>query len=117
MSGNQFCSCKGIRTCLICESSVGKPTIKNYSDRIQSYFYCGQCGNKAWPSTDHQQHNSDFDASFVSIEGVFLATNVISEHKELELVYCINECEWKDSQSGRKKQDFGPKINFKKKVC
>jgi len=113
MSANQFCSCKGIRTCLICESSVGKPTI--YSDRIQSYFYCGQCGNKAWPSTDHQQHNS---AHFVSIEGVFLATNdVISEEKELELVHFINECEWKDSQSGRKKQDFGPKINFKKKVC
>jgi alkylated DNA repair protein alkB family protein 4 len=46
-----------------------------------------------------------------------LALDTISEEEEQELVSNIDSHPWMDSQSGRRKQDYGPKVNFKKKKC
>lgn len=39
----------------------------------------------------------------------------LTEEEELNLVSAIDGTPWVDSQSGRRKQDFGPKVNFKRK--
>ncbi|KAJ8275739.1 hypothetical protein COCON_G00074910 [Conger conger] len=46
--------------------------------------------------------------------GVLLWENFISEEEERDLINSMDQDAWKESQSGRKKQDFGPKVNFKK---
>ncbi|KFO94482.1 Alpha-ketoglutarate-dependent dioxygenase alkB 4, partial [Buceros rhinoceros silvestris] len=46
--------------------------------------------------------------------GVLLTEEFISEDEESEIVELIDRDDWKPSQSGRKKQDYGPKVNFKK---
>lgn len=39
----------------------------------------------------------------------------ITEAEELLLINNIDKMPWVDSQSGRRKHDFGPKVNFKRK--
>ncbi|XP_069767018.1 alpha-ketoglutarate-dependent dioxygenase alkB homolog 4 isoform X1 [Narcine bancroftii] len=46
--------------------------------------------------------------------GVFLAEDFVDVEEETELVTMMDNNEWKSSQSGRRKQDYGPKVNFKK---
>ena len=48
-------------------------------------------------------------------EGVFLITDLFSEEETLQILEEMNKQAWVDSQSGRKKQDYGPKINYKKR--
>ncbi|RXM97379.1 Alpha-ketoglutarate-dependent dioxygenase alkB-like 4 [Acipenser ruthenus] len=47
--------------------------------------------------------------------GVFLCEDFVSEEEEREMVQQMDLDEWKQSQSGRRKQDYGPKVNFKKR--
>lgn len=47
--------------------------------------------------------------------GFYVIKNFLNESEQEFLVKGINEHNWLDSQSGRKKQDYGPKINYKKK--
>ena len=48
-------------------------------------------------------------------EGFYVIKNFLSKEDESAILSEINSIEWKESQSGRKKQDFGPKINYKKR--
>ena len=45
--------------------------------------------------------------------GAFVFENFISRSEETELQTYMDSGDWVDSQSGRRKQDFGPKANFK----
>ena len=47
--------------------------------------------------------------------GAFVIENFVSAKEENELALYMDSGEWISSQSGRRKQDFGPKANFKKK--
>ncbi|XP_065314404.1 DNA N6-methyl adenine demethylase-like [Gordionus sp. m RMFG-2023] len=51
---------------------------------------------------------------FLSINGVHLYPDSLSKTDEQILINIIDSLQWSGSQSGRRKQDFGPKINFKK---
>ncbi|KAI1298732.1 Alpha-ketoglutarate-dependent dioxygenase alkB -like protein 4 [Halotydeus destructor] len=117
----EFCACKGIRTCLICEDSkLNYDSEKNESKQSDQlvYSYCMACQNKAWLDVNHQTHSAAADQSqFISIEGVFLVDNCITVKQETSLIEQIDRKEWVCSQSGRRKQDFGPKANFKRKKC
>ena len=48
-------------------------------------------------------------------EGFYIIKNFLSETDQFAIIQNINSTEWKESQSGRKKQDYGPKINYKKR--
>lgn len=79
------------------------------------YIFCQACGNKAWISENHEQHDGS-QTSWVSIEGVFVGENFISEEEERQLVPIIDSRQpWVPSQEGRSKQDYGPKVSFLKK--
>ena len=112
------CACKGIRTCLLCETlKFTNQSKDNYFNEHQKYIYCSECHDKAWPShiSDHLFHKDNLD--FISIKGIFVANEIINPTEESYLVNEIDKIEWTQSQSGRRKQDFGPKVNFKKKKC
>uniref|UniRef100_A0A3Q0RT23 AlkB homolog 4, lysine demthylase n=1 Tax=Amphilophus citrinellus TaxID=61819 RepID=A0A3Q0RT23_AMPCI len=57
----------------------------------------------------------DAEAASFPFPGVFLWENFIAEDEEKELISTMDQDVWKQSQSGRRKQDFGPKVNFKKR--
>jgi len=122
---NKFCVCKGIRTCLICEKTLNHKLIDNLSvedNGSNIFIYCNKCGDKAFLQqfSDHSLHsdltlvNKTDNKNFISIDGLFLKEEVITKEEEIELVQKIDSINWTDSQSGRRKQDFGPKVNFKK---
>ncbi|KFQ42379.1 Alpha-ketoglutarate-dependent dioxygenase alkB 4, partial [Nestor notabilis] len=58
--------------------------------------------------------HSEFAGWAFPFPGVFLMEEFISEDEESEIVELMDRDDWKPSQSGRKKQDYGPKVNFKK---
>ncbi|KFP85581.1 Alpha-ketoglutarate-dependent dioxygenase alkB 4, partial [Acanthisitta chloris] len=58
--------------------------------------------------------HSEFAGWAFPFPGVFLVEEFISEDEECEIVELMDQDDWKPSQSGRKKQDYGPKVNFKK---
>jgi hypothetical protein len=50
-----------------------------------------------------------------NINGIFIKNEFITSNEEINLIDEMNKSDWIDSQSGRFKQDYGPKVNFKKK--
>lgn len=112
------CGCKGCRTCLICETQFGADNfkLKLELDKSKGYVYCPLC-KKAWPGWDVDSYKVHPNHSGTAIDypGVYIQLDFISENEEAELMKNIDEMPWDTSQSGRRKQNFGPKTNFKKK--
>ncbi|KAE8622618.1 hypothetical protein XENTR_v10005307 [Xenopus tropicalis] len=54
------------------------------------------------------------DGCWFHFPGVYLIQDFVTEDEEQHLVNFMDQEEWRLSQSGRRKQDFGPKVNFKK---
>ncbi|XP_063930498.1 alpha-ketoglutarate-dependent dioxygenase alkB homolog 4 [Zophobas morio] len=109
------CGCKGCRTCLICEKDYGLG-VKNFPLRKdQSYVYCPHC-NKAWPGWDFNDYKNHpyHDGEPIDYPGVYIQLDFLTTHEEEELMTGIDGLPWDLSQSGRRKQNFGPKCNFKK---
>ncbi|KAM4886784.1 alpha-ketoglutarate-dependent dioxygenase alkB homolog 4 [Sylvia borin] len=99
------CGCKGIRSCLLCEGPAPAAPPPQGED---NFTYC--------PATGLAKGNehSQFAGWAFPFPGVFLVEEFISEDEECEIVELMDQDDWKPSQSGRKKQDYGPKVNFKK---
>ncbi|KAM6242606.1 alpha-ketoglutarate-dependent dioxygenase alkB homolog 4 [Porphyrio hochstetteri] len=99
------CGCKGIRSCLLCEGPAQAAPPPQAED---NFTYC--------PATGLAKGNegSKFAGWTFPFPGVFLMEEFISEDEESEIVELMDQDDWKPSQSGRKKQDYGPKVNFKK---
>ena len=109
------CVCTGIRSCAICKPNKLKQNDDNYID----YLYCNECRNKAFKQelSSHSTHDNNSYIEFkdfMKIEGIFVKNNIIDVNQEFDLIRKIDSIQWIDSQSGRKKQDFGPKVNFKR---
>ncbi|NXH09175.1 ALKB4 dioxygenase, partial [Bucco capensis] len=99
------CGCKGIRSCLLCEGPAQAAPPPQGED---NFTYC--------PATGLAKGNEhlEFAGWAFPFPGVFLTEGFISEEEESEIVELMDQDDWKPSQSGRKKQDYGPKVNFKK---
>jgi alkylated DNA repair protein alkB family protein 4 len=135
------CPCKGIRTCAICEKyktdkykqtetktkdindHIDYEEIKDPGGQVKHYFiklsgdelidlYESISKNKQ--SIDYTKYiDNDDDAHIFS--GFYTIHNLLNTD-ELSAIYKeVDGFNWSDSQSGRKKQDFGPKINYKKR--
>ncbi|XP_053816854.1 alpha-ketoglutarate-dependent dioxygenase alkB homolog 4 [Vidua chalybeata] len=103
--GGPGCGCKGIRSCLLCEGPAPAAPPPQGED---NFTYC--------PATGLAKGNehSEFAGWAFPFPGVFLVEEFINEDEECEIVELMDRDDWKPSQSGRKKQDYGPKVNFKK---
>lgn len=112
------CGCKGCRTCLVCETQYGANDFKLQQtfNRENSYVYCPFC-NKAWKGWDMDLYKEHPNHSGESVDypGVKIIMDFINTQEEELLMKNIDEVPWDTSQSGRRKQNFGPKTNFKKR--
>ncbi|XP_040279464.1 alpha-ketoglutarate-dependent dioxygenase alkB homolog 4 [Bufo bufo] len=100
------CGCKGIRSCLRCESPAG--ALPKGLHKRKSFAYI--------PEEDIAKgaERSDVAGWWFPFPGVTLIEEFVTEDEEKDLVHAMDQDEWRLSQSGRRKQDFGPKVNFKK---
>lgn len=57
---------------------------------------------------------SDFDGWAFPFSGVTLIEDFVTPDEEAELVQLMDQDPWRLSQSGRRKQDYGPRVNFRK---
>lgn len=111
------CGCKGCRTCLECERTYGviaKPI--QLPIHNGTYVYCPFC-NKAWQGwniNDYKQH-PNHKGNSLDYSGVCIDLDFLNEDEERQLINGIDSMPWSLSQSGRRKQNFGPKCNFKKR--
>lgn len=113
---SKLCGCKGIRTCLQCEKEYGitKPEV-NLND-FKVYTYCPTC-NYAIRGAEEQNclQNAHEGQDSIGFPGVFIKSEFLSQEEETQLITALDFLPWSLSQSGRRKQNFGPKCNFKKK--
>ncbi|XP_015517130.2 alpha-ketoglutarate-dependent dioxygenase alkB homolog 4 [Neodiprion lecontei] len=117
MEIDRSCGCKGIRSCLICETIYRIPRI-NLADNLQNkrtYVYCINC-DKAWPgwNLSSNQHPNHIGVP-IDYPGVYIEPNFLSKNKAKILIKKLDELPWDLSQSGRRKQNYGPKCNFKRR--
>ncbi|XP_055713522.1 alpha-ketoglutarate-dependent dioxygenase alkB homolog 4 [Phlebotomus papatasi] len=111
------CGCKGCRTCLLCEKEYGinkKDFMAKYQE-LKPYVFCYKC-EKLVPGWDVDEVLKDHDnhSNGLDFPGIFVLPDFISESEEIGLMRGIDGMPWDISQSGRRKQNFGPKTNFKK---
>jgi alkylated DNA repair protein alkB family protein 4 len=117
---DEKCGCTGTRSCLICESYrndkfIAGKVCDQPEDKRKSFDFCAECGTRAWFNLPHHSdHISANEEECILISGIHLFEEVITPDEEAELVRQIDASEWVNSQSGRRKQDYGPRVNFKK---
>ncbi|KHJ46890.1 hypothetical protein D918_02429 [Trichuris suis] len=127
---NQTCPCKGIRCCLICQHSdrVQKLNRKPFPfEAYKTFVLCAKCVSVAHPLTpkfysvtallafQKDAHERGEALQGCSVHSVFLVENFISQNEESYLQSTMDSIGWQPSQSGRRKQDYGPRANFKKR--
>lgn len=122
------CKCKGIRTCLLCERAGAVPVV---GPKVQRTFYqcykCGKISENAVPSREVPPlytcsescvaiptlgGNDDGCKDFC---GILVVKDFLTQEEEEDLVATIDSSPWAGSQEGRKKQDYGIKVNFKQR--
>ncbi|XP_042298329.1 alpha-ketoglutarate-dependent dioxygenase alkB homolog 4 [Sceloporus undulatus] len=96
------CGCKGIRRCLRCEAAPPPEKAANFT-------YCPRTGFALG------EKHSAFAGWAFPFPGVCLLEDFVSAEEEDKMVALMDQDPWKPSQSGRRKQDYGPKVNFKKR--
>ncbi|XP_064612230.1 alpha-ketoglutarate-dependent dioxygenase alkB homolog 4-like [Liolophura sinensis] len=113
LNGDNVCGCKGIRTCLLCEQL--RPNGKPDSEVCRKPFsFCIDCG-KAWPKGDNSKAHPEHEGESFKFDGVHIIRDFVSAEEEEEICHVIEQTPFVQSQSGRRKQDYGPKVNFKRK--
>ncbi|CAH8845825.1 unnamed protein product [Trichobilharzia szidati] len=105
------CGCKGIRSCAVCEVNSSIPD--SFGQQVSEFTFCSKCCiaeiEKSSLSGEAHTHENGF-----SFPGVEVIQDFVSESEEAMLISAIDEQPWFLSQSGRRKQDYGPKVNFKR---
>lgn len=109
---NECCTCKGVRACAVCEASRGRrPGQRLNVAKIRRVFiFCPKCQlcGEVDPS------NGEWRDGLIRLAGIDVVEEAITKNEEDFLEESIERSPWIESQSGRRKQDFGPKVNFKK---
>lgn len=107
------CGCKSYRSCLICEKEFSIANSASNLSNLPSYVYCFRCEKvwNGWNDSTHPNHAGDP----LEFPGIYIEENFLTESEEAALLKDIDEYPWDLSQSGRRKQNFGPKCNFKKR--
>jgi len=129
MNTTRGCGCKGYRSCLICEKElgivneeIGQRMLDNFPVKMD---YCIDC-DRAFPHVDGSQRPSLSSSSVVCpgicrdqgrevIRGIKVIRDFVTSDEESELMLSLDSLDWDTSQSGRRKQNFGPRANFKKR--
>uniref|UniRef100_A0AC35TZ27 2OG-FeII_Oxy_2 domain-containing protein n=1 Tax=Rhabditophanes sp. KR3021 TaxID=114890 RepID=A0AC35TZ27_9BILA len=133
------CGCKGVRYCKFCVDSDRIKKFQFEKDPFGDHevFVYSPAHNKSFKSAlkadasleqirEERNHldkmgESDLsDLKCLEIEGLLLQLDFVNGEEEKFLAERIDKKEWKLSQSGRRKQDYGPQVAFKHqkvKIC
>lgn len=116
MVKSRSCGCKGCRVCLLCEKYIVNSKKFDLPRDNGSFVYCSHC-SKAWPgwNVDNIYKHPNHNGSSIDYNGVYIDFNFLTEDEESMLLTNIDKMPWCLSQSGRRKQNFGPKCNFNKR--
>lgn len=114
------CGCKGVRTCLKCEQDFGieKPNLKDEFEKLDAWSWCIKCQKlyRGWNTNEIQlQHPEHLKDDGLDLPGIVVQTEFISADEGQKTMNDLDSLPWCISQSGRRKQNFGPKTNFKKR--
>lgn len=130
MNTNRNCGCKSFRSCLLCESQYGIVSSDPSHDSLvfkseypNQYSYCSEC-RRLYPLQNwneclnlelfHASHENNMEQG-IPFSGIKIVHNFISNDEEFQLIKDLDDTiPWDLSQSGRRKQNFGPRANFKK---
>ncbi|CEF67222.1 Alpha-ketoglutarate-dependent dioxygenase alkB homolog 4 [Strongyloides ratti] len=130
--GTVKCGCKGVRFCRFCKDSERVKRLNFEDDPFKNHtvYVFSSVHKKAFLSElSHQASREEIvaetkkldsssfallkDKDYVDIGGLLLFKDFINDEEEKFLVDRIDKKEWKLSQSGRRKQDYGPQVAFK----
>eukprot|EP00742_Colponemidia_sp_Colp-10_P001087 GILJ01001177.1.p1 GENE.GILJ01001177.1~~GILJ01001177.1.p1 ORF type:complete len:274 (+),score=18.13 GILJ01001177.1:87-908(+) len=106
------CSCRGNKRCDFCFASQN--AVKHPED-MESLILCCKCSRLCPPFSkeDTSQDACNHAVSEHMLRGFHVIDNFISSEEEKTLVQAMDEAGWVDAQSGRRKQDYGPMINYR----
>ena len=127
MESTTTCFCKGIRICNKCQDEkiniIKNKTSNNLEIELTKYL-----SEKVITIDSYKEivYSINYDIiidkdllfikdSNINFDNFYIIRNHLSKDEQDWLLTEINKTEWKESQSGRMKQDFGVKINYKKK--
>ena len=130
-----FCACKGIRKCVLCAPDLVTKEINDEKNIFQSiknlYIYCPKCSQSVRIKESTIEFLNNFldqkcteinctcnqkvHDDILTINGILIKNNFFTLDEEQFLISEITKSKWVESQSGRFKQDYGPKANFNKK--
>jgi len=100
----------------LCEAEYGLSSREPALDRIEliqsQRIFCPICRHLHDPMTGRPHVCFQGHGIF---SGVELYRDFISVEEEVKLIRDLDQMPWDASQSGRRKQNFGPKANFKKR--
>lgn len=116
MNTTRPCGCKGHRTCLQCEIAYNLPNLEEDLKKspLKRLVYCPYC-NLCYPGEDINDYKNhpNHQGTSVPFHGIYVQENFLSIAEHDALMQGIDSMPWDLSQSGRRKQNFGPKCNFK----
>lgn len=105
--GTFVCGCSGVRSCLLCEkqstlryNTKDKPTTLCYEFCIT----CARTIHKGSKCKHAEITETPIESLPAALDGICVIENFVTKEEETLIVAQIDKTEWKNSQSGRRKQ-------------
>ena len=117
MNTDRTCGCKGFNSCLICEAEFGIESSDPAQERIDQFEeereFCIDCSRLFNKKND--ENCCEKTSEEPVFQGIKIIRDFITLDEEKTLLEDLDEAPWTTSQSGRRKQNYGPRANFKKR--
>ena len=119
MNTDRTCGCKGFNSCLICEAEFGIESSDPAQERIDQFGeereFCIDCSRLFNKINDENVHSCEKTSEEPVFQGIKIIRDFVTLDEEKTLLEDLDEAPWTTSQSGRRKQNYGPRANFKKR--
>jgi len=111
MNTDRDCGCKSFRSCILCEAQFDLVRKDDWGKQLKlqnRHFFEYSIG------TQHCFSVNDSN-EILRFPGIHIICDFVSQEEEDSLIRGLDLLPWDASQSGRRKQNFGPRANFKKR--
>jgi len=112
MNTDRPCGCKSFRTCFVCESEFGLQPREDWGKQLRQenreFYQYSLDGNGNCFKLDNEKKTLHFP-------GIKIIKDFVTPEEEATLTSGLDDLPWDASQSGRRKQNFGPRANFNKR--
>ena len=106
MNTTRACGCKSFRSCKLCEAELDLPVEEvEEEEEVEEWTFDIVTGNAVNKETGEERE----------MPGLMIIQDFVSLDEETKLTSDLDCLPWDPSQSGRRKQNFGPRANFKKR--